>query len=604
MTKTETQKKLIRSWSWSYILVSTILLVLFLVFAMAGIYTVRNSVDKANRAALGALSNELNSAFLEVDALCEELILSDTFKAFSSKTLDDYDAYTLYQRTLDLRHMVGSRSHLEDCILYSVSNDLYITAQYYGKLSNISRNDVLVVSKSKVLGELISQSSQNYTYVIDVSDDGNGYNLLVIRPLSFVRSATIGDLCVAVLVDVSDIIPGIVSQTYDIVMYDTNIRRELFHFGSHMDGHYESEKLRNLEQTGGRLGHDRILVSESSIRGVNYYLIVDESEYFRDLFSVIWLVCIILILVIALALVVIRRIVFRHWYRFSDAVEASGADLKELGQVSNPYAPFVSSVTKLKEENRSHIISRLVLTEESAQSADELIDMGIFSKESAYCIVLAMLCGQKSQSEPKTDITEDLSEKGIRCIPFDSDYDVSLIAEANTEDFGKIHTVLENATDISYFAVSKTVDDPAQIHRMYIQACNIMEYRKTMVMSDSGSEGYAIYLAALSEIENNYNDVQLNVSLIADRLGVSIVYLSKCFKKHKETNISDYLTDFRIAKAKEILCDKKCWNLSMKDVSERCGFGSIRTFMRVFNKAEGVSPGQFKASALGSDKEG
>ena len=589
MTKTETQRNLIRSWSLSYILVSTILILAFLVFAFAGIYTVRNSVDKANRAALDVLGNELNSAFLEVDALCDELILSDDFKAFSSRSLDEYDSYTLYLRTLELRHMAGSRPHLSDCVLFSADNDLYITTQYYGKLSNISRNDVLDIPESRILGDLISQNSQNYTYVLEVSDNGTGYRLLVIRPLSFVRSATIGDLCVAVVVDVSDIVSSAVSSSYQIVMYDSNLQRELFHFGDHQ---------------GRKTGNDRILVSDSSIRGIQYYLIIDESEYFRDLYSLIWLVGIILVLTGILSIVVIRRIVHRHWDRFSDAVQASGEDIKSLGQVKDPYAPFVTSVTKLKEENRSHIISRLVFTEEPSLSAEELAEMGIFTNKGAFCVVLAMFADPKAQNENRPGILEELSEGGFNCVQFESDFDLSFIAENTAGENARIHTVMEDAENLAYYAVSKTVAEPDQIHRMYVQACNIMEYRKTMIMSDSGSEGYAVYLAALSEIENNYNDVQLNVSLISDRLGVSIVYLSKCFKKHKETNISDYLTDFRISKAKEILSDKKYWNLSMKDVSDRCGFGSIRTFMRVFNKAEGVSPGQFKAGSIGSDKEG
>lgn len=600
MAETGIKRELIKKWGLSYFLIMMIPLMLFLVFAMASIHTVRNSVDKSNTAALSALSNELNSAFMEVDALCEELILTDDFTVFSSRSLQDFDTYSLYLRTLDLRHMVNTRSYLSDCVLYSAANDLYITAQYYGKLSSIGRNDVLEIRESGILDRIIDENNQNYTYVIDVSTGGDQYNLLVIRPLSFVRSATIGDLCVAVLVDISGIISGVVSQTYDIVMYDTDLQKELFHFGNHLNGHYEHGKLEELGGQGGSIGKDRIMVADSSIRGIKYYLIVDEGDYFQDLYTIIWFSGIVLILALVISLAVIKRIVSRHWGRFSDAVQASGTDIKTLDSVSNPYEPFVSSVTKLKEENRSHIINRIVMTEDSQFSAQDLSEMGLFSGEGVYCIVLAMFGDKK----PVTDsIEKKLSDRGVACIGFESDYDLSYICNASTDDAVMIHDALETSDEILYFAISKSVEDPTLIHRMFVQACNIMEYRKTMVMSDSGSEGYAVYLAAKTEIENNYNDIQLNVSQIADRLGVSIVYLSKCFKKHKETNISDYLTSYRLSKAKEILCDKKCWNLSMKDVSERCGFGSIRTFMRVFNKAEGVSPGQFKAGALASEKE-
>ena len=129
MAETGIKRELKKKWGLSYFLIMMIPLILFLVFAMASIHTVRNSVDKSNTAALSALSNELNSAFMEVDALCEELILSDDFTVFSSRSLQDFDAYSLYLRTLDLRHMVNTRSYLSDCVLYSAVNNLYITAQ-------------------------------------------------------------------------------------------------------------------------------------------------------------------------------------------------------------------------------------------------------------------------------------------------------------------------------------------------------------------------------------------------------------------------------------------------------------------------------------------
>ncbi|HAN42807.1 MAG TPA: DNA-binding response regulator, partial [Sphaerochaeta sp.] len=78
------------------------------------------------------------------------------------------------------------------------------------------------------------------------------------------------------------------------------------------------------------------------------------------------------------------------------------------------------------------------------------------------------------------------------------------------------------------------------------------------------------------------------------RLEVSIPYLSKCFKKYNDMNISDYLTSYRISKAKKLMEDNP--SMLVASVSEMCGFGSTRTFMRVFKASEGITPGQFRAS--------
>jgi len=109
---------------------------------------------------------------------------------------------------------------------------------------------------------------------------------------------------------------------------------------------------------------------------------------------------------------------------------------------------------------------------------------------------------------------------------------------------------------------------------------------------NSTAETYGIYRKALSYINTNYAEPMLNVSQIADHLGVSVVYLSRSFKKyHQGTNISDYICQLRIISAKKLLSE----GALVADVVTLCGFGSLRTFMRVFKKEEQVTPGQYRA---------
>ena len=34
------------------------------------------------------------------------------------------------------------------------------------------------------------------------------------------------------------------------------------------------------------------------------------------------------------------------------------------------------------------------------------------------------------------------------------------------------------------------------------------------------------------------------------------------------------------------------------EVVEKCGFGSLRTFLRVFKSVEGITPGQYKSTVV------
>ncbi|MDY5930835.1 MAG: helix-turn-helix transcriptional regulator, partial [Candidatus Ornithospirochaeta sp.] len=112
--------------------------------------------------------------------------------------------------------------------------------------------------------------------------------------------------------------------------------------------------------------------------------------------------------------------------------------------------------------------------------------------------------------------------------------------------------------------------------------------RNTPANADEGH--YKAYRRALEIIETEYSDPVLNVSSIADKLGISIALLSKIFKKYHNMNISDYISRYRVEASKKLLLS--C--MPLNEIAEKCGFGSLRTYMRVFKKLEDVSPGVFR----------
>lgn len=53
----------------------------------------------------------------------------------------------------------------------------------------------------------------------------------------------------------------------------------------------------------------------------------------------------------------------------------------------------------------------------------------------------------------------------------------------------------------------------------------------------------------------------------------------------------DYISITRIEKAKNLL---ETTDLNLETIALQCGFSNIRTFMRVFQKFEIVTPGKYK----------
>jgi Response regulator containing CheY-like receiver domain and AraC-type DNA-binding domain len=130
----------------------------------------------------------------------------------------------------------------------------------------------------------------------------------------------------------------------------------------------------------------------------------------------------------------------------------------------------------------------------------------------------------------------------------------------------------------------------SEINEILIKICDAVRLIKNQ-NSNASDESYVVYQKALREIHNSYSDQMLNVSELASRLGVSMVYLSKCFKKYHGENISDYIALYRVMMAKKMLAD----GAMISEVVESCGFGSTRTFLRVFKNLEHITPGQYKA---------
>ena len=101
-------------------------------------------------------------------------------------------------------------------------------------------------------------------------------------------------------------------------------------------------------------------------------------------------------------------------------------------------------------------------------------------------------------------------------------------------------------------------------------------------------------LMAIEYIRNNYSR-QISLEDIAEYAGISRIYLSQLFKKETGKNIRDYLAEYRLSKAKELLLTS---NLKIYTISELCGFGSAQYFNRIFKKMTGFSPYQFKENKV------
>lgn len=88
-------------------------------------------------------------------------------------------------------------------------------------------------------------------------------------------------------------------------------------------------------------------------------------------------------------------------------------------------------------------------------------------------------------------------------------------------------------------------------------------------------------------IADHYIDPELNLAAVAGFVGLNEKYFSSRFNKEVGCSFVSYLTELRIAHAKQLILKT---DMRMYEVSEAVGFANVEHFTRVFKKTVGVSP--------------
>ncbi|WNR43034.1 helix-turn-helix domain-containing protein [Paenibacillus roseipurpureus] len=97
----------------------------------------------------------------------------------------------------------------------------------------------------------------------------------------------------------------------------------------------------------------------------------------------------------------------------------------------------------------------------------------------------------------------------------------------------------------------------------------------------------------------NYNDPNLNISLIGQHFDMKPTYLSKLFKDHTGEGLLEFINKTRIDNAKKLIYET---DKNMSDVAGSVGFNDVTVFIRTFKKYEGITPGKYKEMASELEK--
>ncbi|WP_178021415.1 AraC family transcriptional regulator [uncultured Paenibacillus sp.] len=109
-------------------------------------------------------------------------------------------------------------------------------------------------------------------------------------------------------------------------------------------------------------------------------------------------------------------------------------------------------------------------------------------------------------------------------------------------------------------------------------------------MESDRSDHAGLMSHVLEYVNANY-DREISLGGIAAELQLNIAHLSRLFKKSTGKNFMDYLIDLRIERAKQMLTDSA---ETVQRIGEKVGYVNTQSFIRIFKKNVGVTPGQFR----------
>jgi AraC-like DNA-binding protein len=146
----------------------------------------------------------------------------------------------------------------------------------------------------------------------------------------------------------------------------------------------------------------------------------------------------------------------------------------------------------------------------------------------------------------------------------------------NEEDELEMSRVFEN----SRYEVEELFD---HIKVIFLNYCDIVKKRSQTKAIEYSTE-------MMRFIKEHYHE-DISLEEVSSYLNLSTGYFSTIFKKETGENFKSYLNKYRAQKATEFLRENP--NIKIKDLAIQVGYYNVNSFIRMFKKYEGTSPGEY-----------
>ena len=122
----------------------------------------------------------------------------------------------------------------------------------------------------------------------------------------------------------------------------------------------------------------------------------------------------------------------------------------------------------------------------------------------------------------------------------------------------------------------------------------------TIEIEDSEKKALFENVKSLLKEKKLFTEPKLTIDYLANELEVNSNKLSNAIKQFSDKSFNDFIHEFRIELAKELLVDKSYINYTITAIGLESGFNSKSSFYHTFKKLTGSTPSGFKKSTKNS----
>lgn len=144
---------------------------------------------------------------------------------------------------------------------------------------------------------------------------------------------------------------------------------------------------------------------------------------------------------------------------------------------------------------------------------------------------------------------------------------------------------------LSQFKCNKTPVASELSYEIHEVLCRLMPDA-----AEPQNEGNNAVQRAVSFIRSNLTSRSLNLSAIAESVGLSTSYLIRLFQRELACTPHEYVIQLRMEHAKYLL---KTTSMPVKKIAEESGYGNSSSFVSAFTEKVGISPQQYRELPLG-----